>query len=137
MSASGMAPRRTRVFSGAMPDTDIVFSLEEFFVRWRQANHGAALRADEVFTGNADGPAKPRGHADDLVGGVNGARPPDLRNRRHLVDGCKHLDADHGGLEPQQVVEIGHHGGQIERFRRRLLLHGVNSLIGDPCACWR
>ena len=42
----------------------------------------------------------------------------------------EHLDADHGRLQPKQAVEIGHHAGQIERFRRRLLLHGVNSQIG-------
>ena len=55
---------------------------------------------------------------------------PDLRDRRHLLDAREHLDADHGRLQPKQAVEIGHHAGQIERFRRRLLLHGVNSQIG-------
>ena len=42
----------------------------------------------------------------------------------------KHLDADNRRLQPEQAVQIGDHAGQVERFRRRLLLHGINSQIG-------
>ena len=31
----------------------------------------------------------------------------------------EHLHADHGGLEAEQAVQIGHHAGPIERFRLR------------------
>jgi hypothetical protein len=61
------------------------------------------LRADEIFAGDADSPAKPRGHADDLVGGVNRAGTQDFRDRRHLLDGRKHLDADHGGFSRSRL----------------------------------
>jgi hypothetical protein len=33
-------------------------------------------------------------------------------------------------LEAKQAVQVGDHAGQIKRFRRRLLLHGVDSQIG-------
>ncbi len=41
-------------------------------------------------------------------------RPADLRDRGHLLDARKHLDADHRRLEAKQAVQIGHHAGQIE-----------------------
>jgi hypothetical protein len=109
-----------------VPDADIVFAGEKLFVLRRKPDHGAALRADEILTGDADGPAEPRGHADDLVGGMHRRGTADFRDRGHLLDAGKHLDADHGRLQAKQAVEVGHHVGQIERFRR-LLLHGVNS----------
>jgi hypothetical protein len=105
-----------------MPDTDIIFTGEPFFVPGAEPDHGAALRADEIVGGDADGPAQPGSHADDLVGGVDRARPPDLFDSHHVLDTREQLHADHGGLQPQQIVEIGDHAGEVER--RCLLLHG-------------
>ena len=42
----------------------------------------------------------------------------------HVVDLREQLHANHGGLQPQQAVEIGDHAGEVELFRRCLLLHG-------------
>src|SRR5437763_375157 len=81
---------------------------EPLFILWREADHRAALVAYEIVAGNADGPAEARGHADDLVGGVDRIRPPDLRDRLHVGDAREQLHADHRRLQPQQVVEIGH-----------------------------
>src|SRR5665213_1517591 len=72
----------------------------------------ASLRADQSVGGDADGPAQPRGHADDLVGGMDRGGAPDLRDRRHLLDSGEHLHADLGGLKPQHDVNIGDHGGK-------------------------
>ena len=106
-----------RIFRRAVPDADIILTGEPFLVLRSQSDDRAALRADEIVSGDANGPAKPGGHADDLVGGMDRGRPPDLLYRRHLLDGCKHLQANHGRLEAEQAVEIVHHAGQIERLR--------------------
>src|SRR5207344_2606767 len=68
------------VLRRAMPDTDIALTGEPFLVLRGEPDHRAALRADEVVAGNADCPTQSRGHADDLVGGVNRAGTPDLRD---------------------------------------------------------
>ncbi len=125
-----------RILGGFMPDADVSFTGEPLLVLRREPDHGAALRADEIVGGDADGPAQPRGHADDLVGGVNRRRSPDLRDRRHLVHLREHLHADHGGLQAKQVVQIGHHAGQIEFFVARCCLLHELTLPGrqaDPC----
>jgi hypothetical protein len=119
-----------RVLRGGVPDTDVVFSGEPLLVLWRKANHRAALRADQILSRDADGPAEPRCHADDLIGGMHRRGTADFRDRRHVFDAREHLDADHGRLQPKQAVQVGHHAGQVERFRRCLLLHGVNSQSG-------
>ena len=118
------------ILGRAVPDADIIFAGEKLFVLRRKADHRAALRADEIVTGNADGPAEPRSHADNLVGGMHRRGTTDFRDLGHLLDAGEHLDADHGRLQAKQAVQVGHHAGQIERFRQRLLLHGVNSQIG-------
>jgi hypothetical protein len=88
-----------------------------FLILRTQSNHRAALRAHEIVSRDTDGPAEPRGHADDLIGGVNRGRPPDLGDVSHFLDGCKHLEADHGGFEAKQAVQISNHAIHIERFR--------------------
>src|SRR6185437_699347 len=93
----------------------------------RKANHRAALATYEIVGRDADGPAEPRGHADDLVGGMDRVRPADFRNRLHILDASEHLDARDGRLQPEQAVEIGDHGGEVKLFLRCLLLHGVVS----------
>jgi len=118
-----------RILGILVPDADVGLAGEPLLVLRRKADHGAALRADQIIGGDADGPAEPRGHADDLVGGMHRRGTADFRDRGHLLDASEHLDADHGRLQAKQTVEVGHHAGQIERFRR-LLLHGVNSQIG-------
>ena len=116
-----------RVFSGAVPDADIIRTLEPFVVLGRETYHGAALRADEIVGGNTHGPAQARGHADDLVGGMDRVRPADLRDRFHLLDAREHLDADDRRLQAEQTDEIGGHAREVDLFRCPLL-HGVISL---------
>ena len=106
-----------RILGRAVPHPDVICARAPFLVLRPQSDHRAALRADEIFACYADRPAEPRGHADDLVGGMDRGRAADLRDRGHLVDRCKHLQPDHRRLEPKQVVEVGHHGGQIESLR--------------------
>ena len=48
-----------RVLGGAVPDPDIGLALEPLFVLWSEADDGAALRADQIVGGDADGPAQP------------------------------------------------------------------------------
>ena len=121
------------VFRRAMPDADIVLPREPFLVLRGKPDHGAALGADEVIGGDTHRPAEPRGHADDLVGGVDRARTPDFFDRLHILDTREHFHADHGGLQAKQVVQVGDHAGQIQRFARPLMLHGINSQIGASC----
>src|SRR3954468_3375213 len=59
------------VLGRAVPDPDIVFAGEPFLILRYKTDHGAALRADEIVGGDADGPPQTRRHADDLVGGVD------------------------------------------------------------------
>src|SRR6185312_1573132 len=115
------------IFRRAVPDADVICTLEPFLVLGGEPDHGAALRAHEIIGGNADGPAETRGHADDLVGGVNRARPADLRDGLHVLDAGEHLDARDRRLQTEQAVEIGDHGDEVELFRY-LLLHGAVSL---------
>src|SRR6202012_3373827 len=84
-----------RILGRTVPHPDIVCPREPFLVLRAEPDYGTALRADEIIAGDADGPAEPRGHADDLVGGVDRTRAPDFGNRLHLPDLSKHLDADH------------------------------------------
>ena len=44
------------------------------------------------------------------------------------------IGADHGGFEPQQAVQVGHHASRIELFLRRLLLHGIQLREGRSSA---
>jgi hypothetical protein len=105
---------------------------EPFFILRRQPDHGAALGADQIGRGDADGPPQSRGHADDLVGGVNRARAPDFRYRLHVFHLREQLHADHRGLQAKQAVQFGHHGGEIELFLAGcFLLHGFTP---DPAA---
>ena len=115
----------TRVFGGAVPNPDIILTGEPLLVLRSKPDHSATLRTDKVLCSDADGPAQPRRHTDDLVGGVNRRGTPDLRYCRHLLHSCEHLQSDHGGLETQEAVQIAYHAGQVELFRQDLLLHGV------------
>ncbi|MHC2618848.1 hypothetical protein ACVIW2_000880 [Bradyrhizobium huanghuaihaiense] len=125
------------VLRRAVPDPDIVFAGEPFVVLGAKPDHRAALAAYQVVGGDADGPAQTRGHADDLVGGVDRIRPADLRDRFHLRCLSEQLHADHRRLQPQQAVEIGNEAGKIDPLRT-LLLHRVLPAGGRApvlCSC--
>jgi len=107
-----------------MPDADIAFTGKPFVVLGAEANHRAALCADEILAGDADGPAEPRGHADDLIGGVDRIRPPDFRDRLHLRGMREQLHACYRRLQPQQAVEVGDEASEIDLVSG-LLLHGI------------
>src|SRR3979490_3396004 len=68
---------QARVLGILVPDADETLPGKPLLVLRREANDGAALRADEIVGGDTDGPAQPRGHGDDLVGGGNRRRRPD------------------------------------------------------------
>jgi hypothetical protein len=53
-----------------------------------------ALRADEILTRQPDGPAEPRRLGDDLIERVHRFRPPDPRDRLHLLAALEQLHAE-------------------------------------------
>src|SRR6266404_2414087 len=99
-----------------VPDADVSLAGEPLLILRGEPDHRTALRADEIVRCDTDSPAQPRGHADDLVGGMDSGWTADFWDRRHLVRPREHLHSDHGGLRPKQAVQIGGYAGQVERF---------------------
>jgi hypothetical protein len=84
-----------------MPDADVIFARQPFLVLRTKSDHRTTLRADEIVRRDTDRPAEPRGHADDLVGGVNRVGAADFRNCLHLLNAREQLHAGDGGLQPK------------------------------------
>src|SRR5712672_4078799 len=53
---------QARVLGILVPDADVSLTGKPLLVLRREANDGAALRADEIVGGDTDGPAQPRAH---------------------------------------------------------------------------
>jgi hypothetical protein len=71
-----------------------------------QPNHGAALRADQIFHRDTNRPTQARRLRDDLIGGVSRLGAPDFWNRLHLLSRAEQLHADRSSAQPQQLVQI-------------------------------
>ena len=76
-------------------------------------DHRPALRADEVFAGEPDGPAEASGLGDDLIEGVHRFRPADPRDRLHLRAALEQLHAERDRAQLQQPLEVGGEPGPV------------------------
>jgi len=84
-----------RIFRRAVPHTHHVLSRAPFVVlREPEPDHRSALRADEILAREPDGPAETSGLRDNLVKGVHRFRPPDPRDRLHLLAALEELHAE-------------------------------------------
>jgi hypothetical protein len=72
-----------------------------------EPDHRAALRADQIVHRDADRPAELARLGDDLIRGVLGPWPADLRNRFHRFDGLEELHADRDRPQPEILGEAG------------------------------
>ena len=62
-------------------------------LRKAEPNHRAALRADQIFTGDANGPAEAGGLSHHLVERVHGFGPANSRDRLHFFPALEDLEA--------------------------------------------
>src|SRR5665213_1382024 len=53
------------------------------------------ITADQVVGGDPDGPAEPRRLTDHLIQGMDILRPPDARDRLHVLALLEHFHAEH------------------------------------------
>jgi hypothetical protein len=84
-----------RIFGCAVPDADHVLARAPFVVLGQpEPDDGTALRADEIIARDPDGPTEARRLGDDLIEGVHRFRPPDPRDRLHLLAALEQLHAE-------------------------------------------
>ena len=85
----------TRVLRRAVPDAHHVFARAPFIVfRQTEPDHRPALRTNEILARQPDGPAETSGLGDDLIERVHRFRPPNPRDRLHLLATLEELHAE-------------------------------------------
>src|SRR5262245_26580280 len=88
-----------------VPDAGHALARQPLLVLGMEADHRAALGADEIRHRDAHGPAELSRLRDDLIGRVLAARPADLRDRLHLLHGLVELHPDGDRSQVQVLVE--------------------------------
>ena len=69
-----------------------------------ETDHRAALRADEVLAGDADGPPEARGLADHLIQRMHGFRAADARDRFHVRAPLEQFHREDDAPQPKQLL---------------------------------
>src|SRR5215467_1155453 len=113
---------QARVLLRLEPHPGHALAGEPLLVLGMEADHRSALRAHQVLHGDPYCPAELTRLGHDLIRGVLGARPADLRNSLHLRHRLEELHADGNAAQPQVLREAVDDGRPVVRLGAQVLI---------------
>src|SRR5262249_8128376 len=112
---------QARVLLRLEPHPGHALAGEALLVLGMEDDHRSALRADKVLHGDPYRPAELTRLGHDLIRGVLGTRPANLRNGLHLGRRLEELHADGNAAQPQVLREAVDDGRTVVRLGGHVL----------------